>query len=575
MTLHNLRLVKVYVSAIILLISSSCTITINGPTQEASSIPTTASLPMQTLTPTILPTSTSTADPRARLSDPNYVYQQIKNTVSNKDSSYLQEFCTGDSYEIGSFKHMTTVDCVEYDTPPLEIIEDHLQGDLKCEGIVYNPGSLAVYYSGWEPGLLDCETGTPIKDGAFRFGINDEGTYEFFGIQTSTMESYYSRNYGGIDPYNVIPCDVEDLTKVEPPICPGVVPQRLASGDNAIICSVYNSVNLYTVPPPNAHGNGIPPSSIISGREVEVRGGPYCVGDGLTWYHVEFNNDYGSRSAGYVSESNTDGEYQLCPLGEVPVEGPPLPTANPKVNLSDMVYIPAGEFQMGCDPLHNEKRKCKPNTLPLHPVFLDAYYIDKTEVTNAQFARCVAAGACETNYYSPEEANHPVSPVTWAEANTYCTWIGKRLPTEAEWEKAAHGTDSQTYPWGDSGSLCDLANMEGAHSPSPCPGEHDDMGYPPLENVGNYPLGASPYGVLDMTGNAVEWVNDWYSEDYYANSPYKNPTGPATGNSKVLRGGGYFNFMLLSERIFFGPGEFARSFGVGVGYGFRCATSEP
>lgn len=573
MTLPNLRLAKIYLSAIILLISSSCTKTINGSTQEVSSIPTARSLPTQTLTFTILPTNTPTADPRARLSDPNYVYQQIKNTISNKDSSYLQEFYTGEFFEIGSFKYATCGSGGDYDTPTLEIIEDHLQGDLECEGIIYNPGSLTVYYSGWEPGLQNCGTGTLINDGAFRFWMNDEGTYEFFGIQTSTMESYYS-NPPGTHPYNVIPCDVEDLTKVEPPICPGAVPQRLALGDTTIVCSNDTSINLYQVPPPNARGSGIPPSSVPSGTEVEIRGGPYCVGDSLTWYSVVFNNDHGSQSAGYISEADAEGEYQLCPSGEVPVEGPPSPTANPKVDLADMVYIPAGEFQMGCDPLHNDGLECDSNSLPLHPVFLDSYYIDRTEVTNAQYARCVAAGVCEISYYSPEEAKHPASQVTWADANTYCTWIRKRLPTEAEWEKAAHGTNPQAYPWGDSGSLCDLTNMESPDSPSPCPGEHN-LGYPPLENVGSYPLGASPYGVLDMLGNAVEWVNDWYSEDYYANSPYENPTGPATGTSKVLRGGGYFNFMLLSDRLFYDPGEFDSSFGVGVGYGFRCATSEP
>lgn len=569
MTLPNLRLAKVYVSAIILLITSSCTITINGPTQEASSIPTAASLPTQTLTPTILPTSSPTADPRARLSDPNYIYQQIKNTVANKDSSYLQEFYTGEFFEIGSFKYVTCGAGGGYVSPPLEIIETHIKGDLKCEGIIYHPGSLAVYYSGWAPGLQDCGRGNPINDGAFLFRMNDEGNYEFHGIRTYTMQYYYS-NPPGISPYNVIPCDVEDLTQVQPPVCPGAVPQRLALGDAAIVCSNNASINIYTVPPPNAHGSGVPPSSIISGKEVEVSGGPYCVGDGLTWYSIMFNNDRGSRSVGYVSEATAEGEYQLCPLGEVPVEGPPLPTANPGVDLTDMVYIPAGEFQMGCDPLHNHGRNCEPNTLPLHPVFLDAYYIDKTEVTNSQYARCVAAGVCDDTsdpyYRDPDNANHPVKSMLWVEANTYCTWIGKRLPSEAEWEKAAHGTNPQAYPWGDSGSLCDLANM--------CASEIQ-MGNAPVKMVGSYPLGASPYGVLDMTGNVVEWVNDWYSEEYYANSPYKNPTGPPTGTSKVLRGGGYFHHMILSERLFYNPHQFAQSFGVGVDYGFRCATSVP
>lgn len=577
---RKMSFAKLFLGLPVLILCLSCTITNEAPTQEVNTTPTLITLPTQTLVPTVLPTYTPTTDPRARFSDPNYVYQQVKNTISTKDSSYLQEFYTGDFFEIGSFKYVSC-GAFGYVTPPLDIIENHLNGDLKCEGILYNPGGLAVYYSGWEPGLQDCGTGSPDHDGAFVFWVNDEGNYELHGIRTGTMQAYYS-DPPGTSPYNVIPCDVEDLTKVQPPVCPGAVPQRLAYADAGIVCPNDISINLYVVPPPNARGSGVPPSSVPSGTEFEVSGGPYCVGDGLTWYNILFTNDRGSPSAGYVSEANSEGDYQLCPKGEVPLEGPPLPTANPKVDLTDMVFIAAGEFQMGCDPNHNDGIECRPDSLPLHSVFLDSYYIDKTEVTNAQYARCVAAGICELPgtetwggapyYYDSDHANHPVHMVLWDQANDYCTWIGKRLPTEAEWEKAAHGTDPQAYPWGDSGPSCELVNME--HFNSSCPGEHY-AGFAFPQMAGSYPTGASPYGVLDMSGNMIEWVNDWYSEEYYANSPYDNPTGPTSGTSKVLRGGSFFDFMTLSERSANHPEKLTFSFGVGVDFGFRCATSAP
>jgi serine/threonine protein kinase len=234
---------------------------------------------------------------------------------------------------------------------------------------------------------------------------------------------------------------------------------------------------------------------------------------------------------------------------------PPTPSPTPTPAFSEMVRIPAGNFIQGStveevnyahelcmsdDEFDQCWRSGLDDELPQHEVYLDEFYVDKYEVTNAQYSVCVNAGFCDppsdpssntrnSYFHDPRYADYPVIYVTWYDADRYCRWAGRRLPTEAEWEKAARGDNGGLWPWGNSFSP-EYSNVRPG---GVAPDTSDTI------RVGSYPDGVSPYGAMDMIGNVFEWVADWYSKSYYAVSPNQNPKGPPSGDKKVIRGGSW------------------------------------
>ncbi len=227
---------------------------------------------------------------------------------------------------------------------------------------------------------------------------------------------------------------------------------------------------------------------------------------------------------------------------------------NPKDG-AKMVWVPEGEFTMGGTVTADEK--------PQRTVYLDGYWMYKYEVTVAQYRKFCKA----TKRKMPEPpergvvliASHPMVYVTWQDAADYAKWAGVTLPTEAQWEKAARGTDGRTYPWGNDWDASKCASSAGTWLKSTKP-------------IGSYPAGVSPYGCMDMAGNAWEWCADWYEPNYYKNAPSRNPKGPTTtGYTRVLRGGSWRNADLdpfrCAYRSNIDPSSRYRF------YGFRCAKA--
>jgi formylglycine-generating enzyme required for sulfatase activity len=215
--------------------------------------------------------------------------------------------------------------------------------------------------------------------------------------------------------------------------------------------------------------------------------------------------------------------------------------------------VPAGNFTRGDD-----------EESPRREIYLDAFYIDRFEITTGRYAKFLAAtgasrppdGWESLDLKSGDEL--PVVGVDWNDASAYCKWAGRRLPTESEWEKAARGTDARRYPWGDTSPTLDQANFQNT-SPEAYGGG--------LAKVGSRPAGSSPFGVQDLAGNASEWVADWHSESFPVGD-VRNPKGPETGTNRVVRGGGRFDpaERLIATKRFHGPPDLRAD-----DIGFRCA----
>lgn len=227
----------------------------------------------------------------------------------------------------------------------------------------------------------------------------------------------------------------------------------------------------------------------------------------------------------------------------------------------DMLLVPAGEFIQGSQPgvfvgFGGAEFNIPPDEQPQRTVYLDAFYMDRVETSNAHYQACVEAGVCQPprrtdcctefpgafiewpEYFgNPEFDDHPVIFITWYDARDFCEWRGARLATEAEWEKASRGEDGRIYPWGNEPPTPELINLQWP------PGTFDERPLFTTTPVESYPEGASPYGILNLAGNVYEWVSDVYDQEYYSYAPDRNPPGPSEedGTYRVTRGGSFWN----------------------------------
>lgn len=304
----------------------------------------------------------------------------------------------------------------------------------------------------------------------------------------------------------------------------------------------------------------------------------------VSLFVISCGNDQNTIPDDAVADNTVDN-VQTDETNDLEVSDSDLVIEGPD-DIGAMVNVPAGEFMMGCNDAVDSD--CDSDENPYHAVTLGAYKIGKYEVTVGEYQKCVTDGACnndninelhyignaqelQCNLGADGKEKHPMQCVTWYGAKAYCEWKGKRLPTEAEWEKAARGTDGQKYPWGNEPTVsCDYAVVS-----------DDNVGGDGCGNNGTMPVGSkesgkSPYGAYDMAGNVYEWASDWYGADYYSSSPTNDPAGPDTGDLRVLRGASWGEVSSVtrfrtSSRFWHSPSYTFHSGNYGGRtYGFRC-----
>lgn len=259
--------------------------------------------------------------------------------------------------------------------------------------------------------------------------------------------------------------------------------------------------------------------------------------------------------------SPCDGVLRVSVVGTL--KGAPVfQGASGPADYCDMAFVPGGPSWVGCDDAVDPL--CYPEEKPIHPVQLSSFWIDRTEVSFARYDECVAAGTCrpsklENTYGGVGEAN-PVVGVNWPMAVTYCAWRGKRLPTEAEWEKTARGNTRHVYPWGNAWEPT-FANWDDK-------GKYD--GYAGLAPVDAFADVPAPSGALNMTGNVWEWVSDFYDPAYFAESPFLDPQGPDSGDERLAKGGAW-KYDFYETRLRVTHRNPSPESGSSNHVGFRCA----
>lgn len=277
---------------------------------------------------------------------------------------------------------------------------------------------------------------------------------------------------------------------------------------------------------------------------------------------------------------------EAAPAPSSPTASAPMPNSTPAAP-PGMVLVSAGPYWTGCDL--GKDTMCRQDEGAWRQVTLDDYYIDIYETTVDAYTQCVKEGACDDrhmsgfegkggewnesqycNYAKPGKGNHPINCVGWYQADAFCKWTGKRLPTEAEWEKAARGTDKRRYPWGDEALTCEYAVTNEANDQT-----MKGCGVNSTFPVGSKPKGVSPYGVHDIVGNVWEWTADWYDPTYKLGAqPASNPTGPASGTHKIGKGGCWGSGNPWNSRVSWRH-HYAPTYRSNVRLGFRCAMSAP